>query len=102
MRVHRHFFIVACKIYFRRWTGRLLSGWVRRIGVFEHPALDILDPLLHFMLLGGIFGSSYDVRRRPGDGIVGDFEEGEVAEIRKIFGKGGDVISTYVEHSEGY
>lgn len=69
--------------------------------MLEHPALDVIDPFLDFMLLGRILGSIYDLGRRPGDRIVGDFEETEVAEVGKILGKGGDTISTYVEHSEG-
>jgi len=96
--MHRHFLIVACEIHFGRWAGWLRA---RHIGMFKHPPLDTLDPLLYFTLPGGIFGSIYDLGRGPGDGIIGDFEETEVAEIRKILRKGGDAISTYMEHPEG-
>lgn len=101
MRAHRHFLIVACEIHLGWWTGWLLGQWARHIGVFEHPALDVLDPLLHFTLLGGIFGPIYDLGWGPGDGIVGDFEETKIAEIGKIPGKGGDAVSTYVKYPEG-
>lgn len=100
MRVHRHFLVVACEVYFWRWTGWFLGQWASHIGVFEHPALDVIDPFLYFTLLGGILGPIYDLGRRPSDGIVGNFEETEVLEIWKILGKGSDTISTYVKYPE--
>lgn len=101
MRVHRHFLVIACEIHFGWWTGWSLGQWARNIRVFEHPALDALNPFLHFTLFGRVFGSIYDMGRGPGDGVVGDFEETEVAKIREILGEGGDAISTYMKDPEG-